>query len=245
MPSSNKNEARLSGDLNNVLNYFNNKKEKDIYTWEIDYISFLLFHDQLCHTSYVKEIFGDYKNIDRNQECDEYVRNCNQILIDMENNIFDFNLLVWTIYKIYHYFRNKNLSFIVNKGDFILIDKLISLGFITVLVDWDKSIVKENKELDENERVFILNASQLLCLDLIHTINRGFPNYYSNCIMFLGYNLYEPAGCSSLNAKMENFDMYIEGIKDYDYWLDASGDEVFEKLDLSYDYDEIVKKSIC
>lgn len=230
----------IEDDFENVLKYFGNKKEKDVYKWELDYATFLLFYDQVCQTSYAIEFFGNYKELEKTKECEEYVNNCDKLIKDLNNNTFSFNLLLWTVFKIYHYLRDKNSEFIVNKSDLVLIDRLITLSLKTVRKDWNKRTIKENKTLDEDEKYFIFSLSQLLCLDLLHTIYNGFPDYYDTCIMFLGYGLHIPAGCSDLDASMKSFERYVNGITNYDYWLELDGPEVFEKMNIKHDYKEVL-----
>ena len=234
----------IEDDFENVLKYFGNKKEKDVYKWEFKYARFLLFYDQVCQTSYAIEFFGNYKELEKTKECEEYVNNCDKLIKDLKNNTFSFNLLLWTVFKIYHYFRNKNSEFIVDKSDLVLIDRLITISFKIVKKDLDKITIKESKILDENEKDFIFSLSQLLCLDLLHTINIGFPDYYDTCIMFLGCGLHIPAGCSDLYASMKSFEGYVNGITNYDYWLDwlepDGGPEVFEKMNIKHDYKDVL-----
>ena len=231
----------LKKDLRNVLKYFRNKKEKDIYKWELDYVTLLLFYDQMCHTSYVTTLFEDYKELERTEECEELLRNSDQIIKDLDNNTFSFNLLLWTAFKIYQYLYNKNSEFIFNKSDLVLIDRLLILGRRMLSRDFDQRTIKENKDLDEEEKYFIFSLSQLLCLDLIHTIYNGFPDYYDTCIMYLGYGLHIPAGCSDLTTSMKTFERFINGITDYDYWLELEGPEMFEKMNIQYDYKKVLK----
>lgn len=230
----------IEDDFDNVLKYFGNKKEKDVYKWELDYATFLLFYDQVCQTSYAIEFFDNYKELEKTKECEEYVNNCDKLIKDLNNNTFSFNLLLWTVFKIYHYLRDKNSEFMVNKSDLVLIDRLITLSLKTVQIDWGKRTIKENKTLDEHEKYFIFSLSQLLCLDLLHTIYNGFPDYYDTCIMFLGYGLHIPAGCSDLDASMKSFERYVNGITNYDYWLELDGPEVFEKMNIKDDYKEVL-----
>lgn len=230
----------IEDDFDNVLKYFGNKKEKDVYKWELDYATFLLFYNQVCQTSYAIEFLGNYKELEKTKECEEYVNNCDKLIKDLNNNTFSFNLLLWTVFKIYHYLRDKNSEFMVNKSDLVLIDRPITLSLKIVRKDWDKRTIKENKTLDEDEKNFIFSLSQLLCLDLLHTICNGFLDYYDTCIMFLGYGLHIPAGCSDLDASMKSFERYVNGITNYDYWLELDGPEVFEKMNINHDYKEVL-----
>ncbi len=239
----------LEEDINNVLHYFKKKKEKDVYKWELEYATFLLFYDQICHTSHSVTPLGNYKELERTKECEEYVNNCDKLIKELNNNnTFSFNLLLWTVYKIYHYLRNQNSEFVVNKSDLILIDRLFTLSLKTTREVWDKRIIKENQDLTEDEKYFIFNLSQLLCLDLIHTIYGCFPDYYDTCIMFLGDGLYIPGGCSYLTANMKSFGRYIDDITDYDYWIEIderelNGPEIFEKMNIKDDYKEVLKNN--
>lgn len=236
-----KNKKFFKSDLKNVLQFFQNKEDKELYKWEMDYITFLLFYDQLLHTSYKKDILNKYEVGKRNKECDEYINNCDHILKDLDNGILDFNLLIWTIYHIYHYFKNQDISFVIPDGDIQLIDKLLCLSFSLLSVDYNERVVKENNELDDEENYFMFYMSQLLCLDLIHTILNGFPSYYSENIMFMGHNLYSPAGCSGSSLDMDNFDKYLIGLTDYSFWFEISGKETFDKLNINNNYQEVLK----
>lgn len=227
-------------DLKNVLNYFNKKEEKDIYKWELEYVTFLLFYDQICHTSYAGTFFGDYTSLQRTKECNEYVNSLDKLIKGLDSNEFSFNLLLWTIFKTYHYLYNQNSEFVVNKSDLMLIDKLITLSRKVLSINCEKRIIKENSNLNKREKIFIFNLSQLLCLDLIHTIYNGFPDYYDTCIMFLGYGLHIPGGCSDLYASMKSFKSYVNEITNYDYWLELNGPRIFEKMNIKHDYKEVL-----
>lgn len=49
-----------------------------------------------------------------------------------------------------------------------------------------------------------------------------------------------PAGCSDLDASMKSFERYVNGITNYDYWLELDGPEVFEKMNIKHDYKEVL-----
>lgn len=231
-----------NGDIENVLGYFKNKKEKDIYKWELEYISFLILVDEVCNSSHTVNFFGDYEKLERTKECQEYINNLDKSLEYLDKNEFSFNLLIWTVFKIYHYLRNQNSEYIVNKSDLVLIDRLLSLCLKMCLDGYEKRIIRENKELDKNDKYFIIRLSQYLCLDLLNTINRSFPRYYSNCIMFLAYTLPTPGGCSDLDADMSDFKKYVEDLTNYDVWIDDyDGNEIFKKIGIKYDYKKVLK----
>ena len=228
-------------DLTKVLDYFKRKREKDLYKWELEYITFLLYYDQVCHSPFSVTFFGDYGSLKRTKECDEYVSNFNKLIQGLDNNEFSFNLLLWTVFKTYHYLYKQNSEFVVNKSDLVLIDKLLILSRKVFPGDFEQRIIKENTSLDNEEKSFIFNLSQLLCLDLLHTIYNGFPDYYDTCIMFLGYGLYIPAGCSDLDTSMKSFESFVKGITNYDFWLELDGPKVFEKMNINYDYEKVLK----
>ena len=232
-------KSYLEDDFNKVYSYFKNKKEDDIYKWDLECVTFLLFYDQVCQTSYCNELFGNYKELKKSKKCEEYNSNYDKLFKGLENNTFSFNLFLWTIFKTYHYFYNKNSELIIDKSDLVLIDKLITLGVIVFSNRSKKWTIKENPKLKETD--FIFGLSQLVCLDMIHTIYKDFPDYYDTCIMFLGYGLYIPGGCSALSTSMKNFDKFVDGITNYDFWLECEGPEIFEKMNIEYDYEKVLK----
>ena len=228
----------LEEDLKRILSYFDKKEEKNIYKWEIRYVTFLFFHDHYCHTSYASKILGDLKQLEKTKECEEYVNNCDKLIESLDNKAFSFNLLLWTIFKTYRYLYDRNTEFIFNKADLALIDRLTALAVKLVKT---KIVLKEN---GEEEPYFISEMPLFLCLDLMHTINNEFPDYYEfygPYIMFFAHGFCDN---NSAIANMESFDTFIDSITEYDFWFDEiDGHQEFEKSGIERDYKKVLKEN--
>lgn len=228
------NKNLLKKDLNTVLKYFNKDKRDFVYVWELEYVSFLLFYDQLCETHYVDDMFGKDKNC--SEECISRNHQLNSVIYELkEHHNLPLEVLIRTVYDIYHYYHKMLETDVVKSNEFVLLDKLISLVFLLSNINYDEYHIgvykkDETYTFDEEEQDFLFSMSQLLCLDLIHTIKNIYPEYYSSKIIFMGYNLYEPAGCSSLSLDMSSYESYINGLHDYDFWFEIDGEKVFQKI---------------
>lgn len=208
-------------DLSNKANkWFDDNKRDFIYPWEIK----LIFPDL-----WIKRI---YKNISYASSSEPYgtlSKDGDPVLLELENNYkyisemlktkneMDFSLLLWTVYKSYHYFRNLSYENVIPKRSLCLFD---------CIVDLEKQLNDNPRDFGYVERPtrfygdwYIIEVSTQLVYDLLSCIYNNFPSYYYEAPLFLGESLIQPAGGSEGCADMSHFESFLSHLNEYSMWF--------------------------
>ena len=230
----------IEEDIASIKEYFKDKKRNFIYVWEIEYLIFALYSDKVDKTNIVISTFGEPVN-NEDKELQELNDNFDIVIKEIEENQkVHLSLYLWSIYKAYWYFHKKNDAYIYDNACFSLINKLLDSAFL----------FRDGASLPiiENPKTTYTGFAQFICAllanDLLNTLISGFPDYYDKNIMFLGYGLHIPGGCSSLSTKMDTFDEFLEGICDYDFWygeLDDTEEVMTNEFKINKDYESLKK----
>ena len=230
----------IEEDIASIKEYFKDKKRNFIYVWEIEYLIFALYSDKVDKTNIVISTFGEPVN-NEDKELQELNDNFDIVIKEIEENQkVHLSLYLWSIYKAYWYFHKKNDAYIYDNACFSLINKLLDSAFL----------FRDGASLPiiENPKTTYTGFAQFICAllanDLLNTLISAFPDYYDKNIMFLGYGLHIPGGCSSLSMKMDTFDNFLEGICDYDFWygeLDDTQEVMTNEFKINKDYESLKK----
>ena len=229
----------LDKDLKRVLKYFGKEHIDSVYSWEIEYVTYLMFYDQVFKTHYVEDIFGKdrFNNLDK--KCDWIHDLFGFVTSGLDNHkIFGLPIFLVAIQQTYVYLRDKASNFIVSISDLSLVDKVLSLIFKLSEIDFDDYTVgvtvRDGFTLDRDDMNFLLEMSKLFSIDVLHTINDVFPTCFTTNVVYMGYNLYQPAGCEGLDIDMSSVDSIVKSLPNYDMWLEIDGKKLFEKLDFEF-----------
>lgn len=231
----------LSEDAERAMDYFKEQNRNYVFSWELEHLVLVLFGLKITGESLDSIIPGPMED-NEDHELNRIKRDFAYLLNELEEeNELDISLFLWSIYNTYHYFYKKDNEFFFEKPSFALINYLLDIclyffrGARITLVD--------NENTDTNI-YFFERMCGLLSNDLIHAIMDNFPNYYDDMIIFLGNGCYQPAGTSALTTCLKSFDSFVNGIKDYDLWIEPgeSGEEIISKLNIEKDYDKLEKQ---
>lgn len=219
---------RIENDVEVSKEYFEKEKKNFVYTWELQYLVPLLYYEKLKGVKLIDSLFSssdkENEEVKRLHESFEYV-----FKHVKEDKKLPLSLFLSTIYDTYHHFFELDSSFVIGRENFILISDILESGFL--FFNYPEYEVEESS-LTDYEKRFISQMCGLLSNDMVNTIMRCFPDYYSDEIMFLGYGCYTPAGCSDLTTSMKTFEEFIKGICDYDFWCDdkdVNGEDILLK----------------
>lgn len=222
-----------------VISYFKNQGKRDfIYVWDLENLLLAYYVEKLLGNEYINSFFT-YGEHDYSIELIELKRN----ILYLSNNLrknkkLNLSLYLWTIYKLYWYFRKRFNTFIIYKEEFTLLKHFFEIVFF---LNNHKVFALDDAPQSYKGTDFINGVCSILSNDLICTLLNNFPTYYSTNIIFLGYGLHTPAGCSALTTDMSSFDSFINGIGDYDYWLGFNfGSALLEKYQIEKDYEKLI-----
>ena len=226
-------------EYEDTIEYFKKQELREyIYIWELDNLLLAYYYETLLNNNYVNSFFT-YGEPDLPKEFKELKRNIIYLNNDLrKNKKLNFSLYLWTIYKLYWYFRNIFNRFIIFYDEFVLFKYLFEM---TAFFNSYKEFTLVDSPKTYKGEEFIKGICSILSNDFICTLMNQFPTYYSDNIIFLGYGLHIPAGCSDLTTEMSSFDSFIKGISDYDYWLEVDdGSSLLDKYQIEKDYDKLI-----
>ena len=232
----------IKEDIEKAKAYFEGKNRSYVFPSELEALIALLYYQKVDENNITDVLFSDVKEKKDDPVLDELNRNYSYLYTQIkEKHQLNFSLYLWTIYKTYWYFREKNENDVIEKPSFSLLNHLLDLCF---LVFNYVEINKANKCTDKESVSFAREVCSLMSNDLLQTIINRFPTYYDPIIMFVGYGCHIPAGCCDLTVNMKSFDKFIKEINNYDYWSDyqLKGDEMIDKLGIEMDYDKLEKE---
>ena len=234
-----------------AVSYFKTKKRGFVYSWELKFLLPILQMENIEERDIVNDLFPDSSEEAGDPEAKELEENFRFVLTEFENKKkLHLSLYLWTFYKTYHLLRKLDTDFIFPRYTFPLIKALLKVAesfYWSMPYDWDL-VDKVKKPLPRGDDCFLALACSESASDLIYTIVRCFPGYYSRVIMYLGWDLHTPGGCESLTADMTTFEGFLNDIGDYDFWVDefTDGKKVLEKkVKIKKKYEEARKKVTC
>ena len=231
-------DEKIEKQLGVIREYFSDKKRNYVFTWETYYLIVILYYDKRKGLNLTESLFGESPSSD-DATLNELKRNAEYILRGVKaKNELNLSLFLWTIYKTYYYYLEKDSGFVIQRECFSLIEYLLEFCFLFHEDDYRFSLSEKTITIGRwpiRELCFLLSAS------LIHEIIDCFPyaNSGGNKMMI---------GCYSDQIEsMDTFDGFLKTVSLHLYDGDSNGyyrydEKQFVALPVEKDYDKLIKK---
>ena len=230
-------------DFETVTNYFKGKQRDFIYPKEAAFLIALLYHDTFKGEDSITELFVESKDSTPDPKVEELKRNYAYLIKQLkDDNKLNFSLFLWTVFKTFHFFRDKSKYSTYKQNSFIILKQMLELT--RILNNGPTSYAIEDIACNSDDTCYIDATCRYLLDDLINAIMGEFPSRTYKPMIFLGYNLHYPGGCCQLIIEMQSFYKFIGGITNYDYWICGDGEYgkefFFKKIHVKRDYQKLI-----